>query len=511
MASKITQHKVLKWIGAHCKFPSTAGADLYKKPCGKYLLEWQRQLIKDLFYPSGEVKKSGVMLYGMRKVSKSMLYSFVLYFMISHPKLVGAQIPILTGRSEEQAEGIILKFLQEQVGMSGRDDLFKVRKKSVTHKDTLNIAFAQHTQSEGLYGKQATGAIFDECSNMKDDSAIEAVTSSQTLVKGKPLNMYASNVPTDKSSFVFPMMRGFQKDKDMVVKKFCAPAKADPFDTSHWRANPFIDLYMRGNKRFEHIFRAYQKRAELAKQSKKSLQEFQRLYLGQAVSGDLEFIPTDRIKFVPKPAEVLKRKDLRWCVGIDCSTSFDFTAMSVCGWNESQDELYCKSWLYLPNTDRRSPSQKKVFESWASNGFIRLQDKPVLDFNEVIGDFFAFVQEAGIKPEKIVFDPALSSHYWESFAPYQPEKVKMTGRNMAPGISELERIGFASGLHFIGPENPAFLWHFENVTLKTTQRNFLTLNKSSNVDNIDLVDSICLPLVYMLANKKKKYLIGAYG
>lgn len=501
-------HKPLTWISQNCKFPSTAGIDLYKKPCGPFLLNWQKDLIKDIFYPSGEIRKPGVMLFGCRKISKSMMFSFMLYFLLCNPKAVGHQIPILTGRSEEQAEGIILRFVQEQVGMSDNDALFQLRKSSVMHKKNLNFVFAQHTQSEGLYGGQASSAVFDEVSNMKSDDAIEAITSSMTLAKDKPLTLYASNVPTERQSFVIPMMRGFQKDKDFIVKKFCAPKDADPFNPQSWRCNPFIDAYFKKGKKFANVYNAYAKRAEMAKQSKKSLLEFKRLYLGMTVVGDLDFIPLDRIKFID-PKEANKAKGFRWACGIDCSVSFDFTALSFVGWNQNTDQLLVTSFLYLPNTDKRAPSQKKIFQGWDTEGHIRIQNKSVLDFNEVIEDFFAFVKETKIKPERVVFDPALSSHYWESFAPFKPEKIKMTGRNMAPGISELERIGYASGLQFIGPENPAFLWQFENVSLKTSQRNYLTLNKESRHDNIDLVDSICLPLVWMLENKKRKPIIMA--
>ena len=384
--------------------------------------------------------------------------------------------------------------------------ILRCEKKSVTHKKNLNSVFSQHTQSEGLYGKQASAAVFDEVSNMQNDDPIEAVTSSMTLVEGKALQLYASNVPTERQNFVIPMIRGFQKDTDFIVKKFCAPAKADPFDPQTWRCNPFVDQYFKKGKRFKHVFSHYAKRAELAKQSKKSLLDFKRLYLGQAVVGDLDYIPLDRIKFVSED-EMLERKDLRWCAGIDCSVSFDFTALSFTGWNQNTDELFVVPFMYLPNTDKRAPSQKKLFQKWDAEGHIRIQQKPVLDFNEVINDFYSFIDETKIKPERVVFDPALSAHYWEAFSPFKAEKIKMTGRNMAPGISELERIGYASGLKIVGPENPAVLWMFENVTLSTTQRNYLTFNKKSTNENIDLVDSIVLPLVWMLENKRKKFVI----
>ena len=66
--------------------------------------------------------------------------------------------------------------------------------------------------------------------------------------------------------------------------------------------------------------------------------------------------------------------------------------------------------------------KKSYFKKWDAEGHIRIQQKPVLDFNEVINDFYSFIDETKIKPERVVFDPALSAHYWEAFSPFKAEK-----------------------------------------------------------------------------------------
>ena len=83
---------------------------------------------------------------------------------------------------------------------------------------------------------------------MQNDDPIEAVTSSMTLVEGKALQLYASNVPTERQNFVIPMIRGFQKDTDFIVKKFCALLKQIPLILKLGGATPLLINILRREK-----------------------------------------------------------------------------------------------------------------------------------------------------------------------------------------------------------------------------------------------------------------------
>jgi len=86
-------HEPLNWIGKNCHFPITAGKSLYGKPCEKFLLPFQRKIITELFNENGSVKTPGCFLYGCRKVSKNLLFSWVFHYLISDDARIGFQAP----------------------------------------------------------------------------------------------------------------------------------------------------------------------------------------------------------------------------------------------------------------------------------------------------------------------------------------------------------------------------------------------------------------------------------
>ena len=90
---------------------------------------------------------------------------------------------------------------------------------------------------------------------------MDSVLTSMSLAEDKPITLYASNPPDNEEHFINDMLVACEKDKDFIVKKFCAPQSADPFNPESWRINPFIDEYFktRGQK-FKNTFDYYKKR-----------------------------------------------------------------------------------------------------------------------------------------------------------------------------------------------------------------------------------------------------------
>ena len=113
-------------------------------------------------------------------------------------------------------------------------------------------------------------------------------------------------------------------------------------------------------------------------------------------------------------------------------------------------EFILSAWLYLPNTNRRRDSQKRVFTQWEQAGYLKIQNKDVLDGEQVASDVLSYLTEVGICPESICFDKALSGHHIEKFAGFKKSEIKMTAREMTPSIRELERVGCDGGLNLIG-------------------------------------------------------------
>ena len=497
------KHQTLSWIKQNCVFPTTAGKSLAGKPCGPYLLPFQKEIIKSVFNDDGSVNKPGCFLYGCRKVSKSLLYSWMFYYLMSDPDRVGFQAPLVAS-SYSQTE-VIFRFIREQVLLSGKTN-FTIRKDYIQNKINSALVHKVYNSPESNFGGQPSAGIFDEINNYKDDKNMEAIETGMSLSEDKPIKLYAANPPESKEHFVLPLLKEAEKDSDFYVKKFSAPNKADFMDPKTWgKANPFIKEYLSSGK-FENVYKFYEKQAALAKANKGKEISFRRLLLGQGVGADnLQWFDSTLIQVTDE--SVYKRNDLRWTVGVDLSAVKDFTAVSFNGYNEDTEELFIKPFLYLPNIDRKGKLLSNRFLKWEKEGFLKIQRKEVTDKEQIVSDFNNHVHKYNLKPEAVVFDPALASHYYDDFKQYNPMAVRYSGRQMTGAIREVERIGTAGKLHLIG-ENPCVRWQFNCCVVSQKSKGYCLLNRVSDQDSIDVPVAVTLGMKYIVDNPRKTY--GAF-
>ena len=496
-------HKPLNWIKQNVIFPPQAGS-LSGKPIGDYLLPFQVDFIKGILGKNGKIRKSSF-FYGCRKIGKTFLYSAILWYLLNDPKRRGFEIPIVASVYEQGK--ILYNQILSQID-TGNRDLFKIRKDYFLNNKTQSKLHVVYNASTSNLGIQSSGAVFDEVGAYQDDSNLQTIQSGMSLSEQRPLLLMASNPPETPDHFVIPLIRACEKDPDFIVKKFALPMKKDWQSEDNWcEVNPFLAEWKESKgKKFQNVMNNYRMLFRRALETKANELSFRRLQLGQSINADyLAFIPPEKIK-ICKEFDY-SRKDLRWACGIDLSQTHDFTAVSFCGWKQHTDELFVKSFLYLPNLDRRRTTQKKVFTQWSQANYIYLQNKQVLDANQIFEDVRKFLTDTQIKLEGIQIDPSLASHYIEYFEQnFKVSKDRMTGANMTTSIKELERVGNSGGLNFI-EDNPALAWQFSNVVLSQKSKNYVLMNRLRDDQNIDAPVSISLALKYLLDNKKQKYLI----
>ena len=497
----LMSHKVLDWIGGNCKFPSKAGSQYFGKPVGKYLLPFQKEVITEIFDPAGKVRTPECFLYGCRKVSKSLLYSWITYYLITEK--IGFEMPLV---ASNYSQGFILfNFIREQVLLNKKEDIFRVRKDYIEHKTQGNRVHVVFNSAEANYGGQPSGAIFDEIGNYQDARNMESIETGMSLSEDKPIILKASNPPSDKSHFVLALLKQDESDPDCYVKKFSAGIKQDWADSETWRINPFINEYFLSNgKKFKNVFDDYKKKCQVALNNKEKEISFRRLLLGQGISAKAnEFIPVDKIKDFPDPDTVFKNKNLRYAVGIDLSSTRDATALSHIFYNEDSEDLFIKPFIYYPNIKNRRKSEQKRFRKWHEQGFIKIQDKKVTDKKQIVSDFKNFIDKFNLNPEAVSFDPACgASHWFEDFKDYKPNNVFYRGREMTPTIREFQRIGIAGKLHVINL-NPAISWQFNNCLVSEKSKAYCLLDRATSLQSIDFPVATAIGFKHILENKKK--------
>ena len=498
-------HKPLQWIKKNCRFPAQAGR-LAGEPVGKYLLDDQISFLKSVLGPKGEIKKNAF-FFGCRKIGKTFLLSLVLWYLVNDDNRKGFEVPIVSSVFEQGK--ILYRQLLSQIDTEKLDH-FTIRKDYFLNERTqskLHVVFNASTSNLGL---QSSGAVFDEVGAFSDDSNLQTVMSGLSLSEDRPLILMASNPPETGDHFVLPLLRACEKDPDFLVRKHTLPVDKNWESEDSWcEVNPFLAEWKRTKgKRFANVMNNYRMLYRRALETKANEISFRRLQLGQSISASyLNFISPEKIKVVHEKDFNYKRTDLRWSAGLDLSQSRDFTALVFTGWKQGTDQLFIKPFLYLPNYNTRRTSQKKLFQQYADAGFISLQNKEVLDANEIFSDAHKFLSETGIKLEGFQIDPSLAQHYIEYFEKnFKVEKQKMTGANMTASIRELERIGNAGGVTFIG-ENDCLMDHFNNVLVSQKSKNYCLMNRQSVEQSIDGAVAAALSLKFVLDRPQKKYLI----
>ena len=493
-------HKPLAWISKNCVFPVTAGAELAGKPVGPHLLPFQKKIIKEVLNKDGSIR-GNVYIYGCRKVSKSFLFSMIIWYLFNQKSRKGFRMPVMASVFYQA------KLLYEQM-LSQKYKRNEVRffmEKIKNYKTGAQVEFFANTPGSVL-GQESDGVCADEIGAYKHPDTLLNLTTGGSLAPDKFLKLYAQNPPLSDDHFSLDLLKSCDNDKSFKVHRFYLPAKKDWTNEKNWAiASPFLKEYFNSKgKRFAYVMRFYRDYFNRALTSKTEENSFRRYLLGQYCGADTEFIPNENIKVSSR--EVFKDKNIRWAVGADYSVTHDFTSVALVGWNQYENKIYTKCFLYLPNTNRRRDTQKRMFQEWERAGYLTIQKAEVLEGQEVADDVISFLVERGITPEAVVFDKALSHHHIEDFKKYKVSLVRMNAREMTGSIRELERVGADSGLYLLG-ENKCLRWMFQNVMVSQKSKNYCLMNRISDRQNIDGPVSVCLAMKHLLDNPKKNFLI----
>ena len=492
-------HKPLLWISENVCFPPQAGS-LGGKKVGPHLLKFQKDFITGILDHNGNVQKSGF-IYGCRKISKTFLFSCLCWYVLNDRRKKGYEIPIVASTFEQGK--ILFNQIASQVNTPALKKKFLVRKDYILNRQTKSRLHVVFNASSSNLGLLSSGSVFDEIGSHRTPENLEVVQSGLTLSEGRPLLLYASNPPANLDHWVLPMLRAAQKDSSFIVQNHSLPLDEDWQKESNWiKINPFLKEWRRTKgKKFQNVMDNYRMLYRRGLETKESELSFRRLGLGQSLSSnEMQYIDVSKIKSVALEDFDFGRKDLTWSIGADISQVHDFSAISFCGYKPITEELFVFPMLFLPNANKRTPSQKRQFQKWAQSGYIYLQNNEVINPNLIFSEVTDFLNETKIKVTGVQLDPNLADQFVSFFEKNFPvAKQKNTGAEMTKSIRLLERVGNAGSLKVIG-ENPCVLWMYQNVICSQKSKNYVLLNRITPRQNIDSVVATALGLKYQLDN-----------
>ena len=495
------QHKPLQWIEKNFRFPVSSGRHLAGKPVGKYLLPEQRKMIREVFSPNGDIQSS-LYIQGCRKVGKTMMHSMITWYLLNDPKRIGFQGSCMASIFQQS------KLVYEQLISQkfNKKDIIFLTETIKQKKTKARLDFFANSPNAVL-GLEGDMLIADEIAVYKNPDALLNLSTGGALAPDRFLKLFSSNPPLTDDHFSIDFLKSCSSDPNFKVHRFVLKAKEDWTKEENWaKANPFIAEYFNSKgKRFSYVMEFYRDYFNnRALNSKMEEHSFRRYLLGQFCSGENEFIDLNKIRECGD--EVYSDSSVRWCVGADYSVTTDMTCLALCGWSQSKGKLFVKPFLYLPNCNKRRESQKRKLQQWEKAGYLTIQNREVLDGDQVSSDVIGFISERNIVPECIIFDKALSQYHIDAFKDFKTQAVRMSPMEMTRGIRELQRVGQDNGLYFIG-RNDCLKWQFGNILVSEKSRNFVTMNRVSTSQNIDGPQAIALAMKYFTENKTKNYLI----
>lgn len=487
-------HHAQDWIEQNAVFPHSAGRALAGKKVGPYLLPFQKRVIRAAL-KSDFSPNHNIYLYGCRKVSKSFLASLILWAQFSNKRRHGFQAAV----QSHSFEGA--RLLYQHLAAQKKDPSIKFFKEHIEHKKThAKLGFFSSNPS-AVMGLELDSICVDEIGSLKSDAAMMNLQSGGGLASEGFQRIYLSNPPLTDDHFSISLLKSCEADSAFKVFKFSLPSKDDWTSPRSWaKANPFIREHLRNKSRFGYTMRFYEDSFKQALKDKSAEHMFRRFLLGQISSSETEFFDLSKIQTADE--SVYKEPLIRWTLGLDYSVSFDFSAAVLLGWQSGK--IYLKPWLVLPNLNRRREIQKRVFERWAKQGFITLQNADVLDSESMAAEILKYLKQRGIEPERVCYDMALAAHHIKSFEKFKLMPCRSTPRELTQGIRELQRSGNAGNISFIG-QNAALKWMFQNVIVSARSKNYCTMDRLGDRQNIDGAVASALGLKAILDHPNSGY------
>ena len=500
--AKIKPHRPLQWMCDNLIFLPVSGPKLKGKLIGKYLLSFQEQIITEALDKDGNPKKNIFLGYS-RKISKSMLFSWIFNYFFENKE----GFNLVNMASTFTQSNIIYSLIADQIMLNPRIVTadYKITREILKNEERHNHLYKIFSKASSNLGMLNVSAVIgDEVGAMQSRENLNSIMSGLAMAQTKPLLLFSSNPPEDQTHWSNEYLRTLRSDSDWVFFDFSADMKADVYsEEAKCQANPFYKEYVETkNPLLKSVYDFVNKEAERSKKSSENLIVYRRFQLGQRVSAKAyQWVNVEDIKIASE--KVFENKDLRPILAFDLALSRDFCACVLCLFDEETEDIYLKPFLHIANLSDRRPSQKKLFTDWDVQNYITIQDRQAIDKCLFVADIKNFLKEKDIVFEAHVWDRALSRGWTEEFGA-EPELYKGTAHELAHAIRFVEARSREGKLHFIG-ENPCLKWMFDNPIVSEKSKGYVLLNRITSRESIDGAVACVLGTKYFIENRRKSF------
>lgn len=482
------------------------------------LLDWQKDLINNMYSPTGAIKKPNWYAFGSKKTGKSALAAMLAAYRMCHNT---RELYCVIASNESQAYVIYRSFI-ELFEYAPFFKGLKVLKNQIIHKQNkteLRILTRAVSSSHGL---RVNLLLCDEVMawDEKNFNQLSTLEASMTLSKN-PQKFFLSNVPLFPDHPSLELLKQYKKDNEWQITEFKATDPDKWKSPEQWQiANPMLKAFPQVKKNYENDF----KRALVDKNAEVT---FKRYNLGLGTSMDSDrWIDPEKLNWIEDQAEiekVFKNEDLVWTCGFDLSLQgADSTSWVLAGMQPASNDdpltdskLYLYGKIYYGNIQNKKALLRDKIKVWNRTGEVTWQRGDCIEPEPILNDFYSTLEKyPQITRDLIcVFDPAYSLPYRQelNLGGIKSKVTSYSPKFMTEPIRRMQRLAELKSIYILEKQNEAIKWQAGCGVVNSLSRNWCMLNRmnKNNQLNVDFFSASLLALSELLTPRIKP-VIGVF-
>lgn len=452
------------------------------------LFPWQADYLNALFNtrrPDGLRQYRTSLLAIPRKNGKTQLCAAIGLYMLFCDD-IGAEVIVAAGDRQQAA---LLHDAAKQMVESNSTLLSrcKLYRNSIAVPGTNAVMKTISSEAATKHGYNPSCILVDEYHVQKDRELVE-VLETATGARQQPLTIFLTTAGYDRTSPCFKTWERAEKIRDGVLKDdtflpciYAAPSEAevDIFSPDTWRlANPNYGITIKEDY--------FVQMSAKARESTADEMTFRRLHLNQWTSSEEKFFRLGAWEACSAPLRGAAGRP--WYCGLDLASTYDTTAfVAVCPDEDGSYDIQAVFWIPEENADKREKADRVPYAQWARDGFVRLTEGDICDYDEIRDYILDFCGKNWVKGINV--DRWNAVHLMTQLSA-EGQVVHPFGQGYGPMNAPtrmLENLVISGRLRHAG--NPVLGWQASNVQIKTNDEGLIKPVKKSSHD-VGRIDGI---------------------
>ena len=488
------------------------------------LLDWQREVLTELFGEGGSPLLRTYYLSTAKKSSKTTLGAgLCLYFLIAEPHEPAARI--YSAASDKEQAQLLWDAARQMIELSPELKRLEEQGKLIVQRDNIiyrakngeRIYQSIAMNEAGSHGLNASVLLIDELHAIRGTTGREFLSSltKGSIARRSPLTFFMTTAGTDLTSYCFELEERIRKMEQGLIEK------PKTFGHRIYRADPKLpwdseDAFAAANPSYGITVgqAAYVEHVTEARQSPVHRRSYEQLFLNrwtQRAEGFIDLQDWDACADTYAEDHLLGRE----CDGgLDLSKRLDLTAFALTFPPTPEDPYYrTLAYSFLPRQDENDLRCKELkdgvpYFEWARQGWLDLTEGRVIDQNHIVETLIELSKKFSIR--SIAYDPNLAHEIVKRLNDAGLHMVEM--RQWYSVLSEPTNELLAQTVsHRIRHNgNPVLKWNVSNLTIETGKAGQIMPSKSKSREKIDVAVALIMSLGRAVNQEKQEPFVSVY-